>query len=313
MNNPKISVIVPIYNIGQYLSRCIDSILVQTFTNFELLLIDDGSTDNSGRICDDYAKKDNRIRVFHKKNGGVALARQLGIENAIGEYSIHADGDDWVEANMLENMYKKIVESNADVLIADFYFDKNNKSSYIRQNGHEGSSQEILKKIFRGKIFGSLWHKMIRHSLYKKFNVHFIPHIDYCEDVLVLCQILQHDVKVEFLHKAYYHYDHHNAMSITCNYNQNTYKIRQQYVEELINILPQDFDDIKNFVMYQIKREGFINGYLDKVQFYTYKPESFNLSNIFSEHNIRVNICMLLAYIGLFSLAKRFIHILRLR
>lgn len=107
MNNPKISVIVPIYNIGQYLSRCIDSILVQTFTNFELLLIDDGSTDNSGRICDDYAKKDNRIRVFHKKNGGVALARQLGIENAIGEYSIHADGDDWVEANMLENMYKK--------------------------------------------------------------------------------------------------------------------------------------------------------------------------------------------------------------
>ena len=86
MDSPIISVIVPVYNVEQYLPHCIDSILTQTFTDFEVLLIDDGSTDNSGRICDEYAKKDNRIRVFHKENGGVSSARNVGLDNAEGEF-----------------------------------------------------------------------------------------------------------------------------------------------------------------------------------------------------------------------------------
>lgn len=85
MNNPKISVIVPVYNVEQFLPRCINSILAQTFTDFEVLLINDGSTDNSGRICDEYAKKDNRIRLFHKGNGGVSSARNIGLKNVKGE------------------------------------------------------------------------------------------------------------------------------------------------------------------------------------------------------------------------------------
>ena len=107
MNSPKISIIVPVYNAEKYLHRCIDSILTQTFGDFELLLIDDGSTDKSGRICDDYVSKDHRIRIFHKQNGGVASARELGIIQAVGKYSIHVDADDWIESNMLEEMYKK--------------------------------------------------------------------------------------------------------------------------------------------------------------------------------------------------------------
>lgn len=97
MNNPKISVIVPVYNVEKYLSRCIDSILAQTFTDFELLLIDDGSKDKSGNICDEYAKKDSRIRVFHKENGGVSSARNLGLDNAEGEWILFVDADDWIE------------------------------------------------------------------------------------------------------------------------------------------------------------------------------------------------------------------------
>lgn len=91
---PKISVIVPVYNTEQYLPRCIDSILSQTFTDFELLLIDDGSKDNSGKICDEYAAKDSRIRVFHKKNGGATSARILGINNSCGEFICFVDSDD---------------------------------------------------------------------------------------------------------------------------------------------------------------------------------------------------------------------------
>ena len=95
--SPKISVIVPVYNVEKYLPRCIDSILSQTFTNFELLLIDDGSTDNSGKICDEYADKDNRVRVFHKANGGVSSARNLGLDNVKGEWVSFIDADDFIE------------------------------------------------------------------------------------------------------------------------------------------------------------------------------------------------------------------------
>ena len=134
---PLISVIVPVYNTEKYLPRCIDSILAQTFTDFELLLIDDGSTDKSGTICDEYAKKDKRIRVFHKENGGVSTARQLGIDKAIGIYSIHTDGDDWIEKDMLKDMYDKIIEKNADILIADFFINNQQKEEIKYSDGRE--------------------------------------------------------------------------------------------------------------------------------------------------------------------------------
>lgn len=101
--NPKISVIVPVYNTEKYLHRCIDSILAQTFTDFELLLIDDGSKDNSGTICDEYAAKDSRVRVFHKENGGVSSARNLGLDNAKGEWISFVDSDDYTDSYFLEN------------------------------------------------------------------------------------------------------------------------------------------------------------------------------------------------------------------
>ena len=120
---PKVSVIVPIYKAEKYINRCIDSILAQTFTDWELLLIDDGSPDRSGEICDEYAENDPRIRVFHKANGGVSSARQMGQEEAVGEYTIHVDPDDWVEPTMLEELYAKAEADDADMVICDFFLD----------------------------------------------------------------------------------------------------------------------------------------------------------------------------------------------
>lgn len=94
----KVSIIVPIYNAEKYLHRCVDSLLAQDFSDYEILLIDDGSLDASSKICDDYAQKECKVKVFHQKNSGVAAARQLGIEQAQGEYTIHVDADDWVVA-----------------------------------------------------------------------------------------------------------------------------------------------------------------------------------------------------------------------
>jgi len=112
MSSPKISIIVPVYNVIQYLSCCIDSILAQTFPDFELLLIDDGSTDRSGSVCDEYAAKDKRVRVFHKENGGVSSARNLGLDNARGEWVCFVDSDDWVNTEYLQRYYDAVYDSS---------------------------------------------------------------------------------------------------------------------------------------------------------------------------------------------------------
>ena len=105
--SPTISVIVPVYNAEKYLHRCIDSVLAQTYKDFELLLIDDGSKDSSGTICDEYAAQDARVKVFHKENGGVSSARNVGLDHARGEWIMHLDGDDWIEHDMLERLIQK--------------------------------------------------------------------------------------------------------------------------------------------------------------------------------------------------------------
>ena len=112
-----ISVIVPVYMVESYLHRCVDSILSQTFVDFELILVDDGSPDNCGAICDEYAAKDSRIRVIHQKNGGLSAARNAGLDVAREEYYAFVDGDDWIDPDMYENMYRAIQKGNADLAV----------------------------------------------------------------------------------------------------------------------------------------------------------------------------------------------------
>ena len=309
MSKPKISVIVPVYNAERYLRRCVDSILAQTFTDFELLLIDDGSKDKSGEICDEYARNDNRVKVFHKENGGVSSARQCGLDNALGEYSIHVDSDDWIEPKMLERMYGKIIEMHVDILISDFYIDKDGKSIYVDQLSCQTVPIDILKEILKGNLFGALWHKLIRHSLYKEHDIKFIPNINYCEDVLILAQILQLNVKVRFLHEAYYHYDQQNINSITRNYTKETFNMRKLYVKALMDIVPNTFGSIIKSVAFQVKREAFYNGVLDKDGFYNYMPTPLRYI-LFNKYEKRLKLCMILAYFGMFNLAKKIVGII---
>lgn len=120
IKNPKVSIVVPVYNAEKYLHRCIDSVLAQTYSDWELLLIDDGSKDASGSICDEYTTKDGRIRVFHKENGGVSSARNLGLDNAQGEWVTFVDADDYIEENFLKsfegNLDADLVVGNADLV-----------------------------------------------------------------------------------------------------------------------------------------------------------------------------------------------------
>lgn len=207
MCNPKISVIVPVYKAESYLHRCVDSILAQTLTDFEVLLIDDGSPDKSGKICDEYAKKDSRVRVFHKENGGVSSARQCGIDNALGEYTIHADPDDWVESNMLEELYAKAKEENSDIVICDYYEYRNGDITLQKLKLNSLSSQNLLKQFLQQELHGATWNKLIKRSCYTKYNIKFPINIIRWEDLFVVCNLLNNPVKVSYLPKAFYFYD----------------------------------------------------------------------------------------------------------
>lgn len=211
---PKISIITCVYNTEKYLPRCLNSIKSQTFSDFEVLLMDDGSTDGSTEICDTYAKMDSRFRVFHNENHGVAWERQLGLNLSGGVYSIHIDSDDWVEPTMLEKLYNKAIEANADVVICDYYEDTNGVTKYVRQCPKSLESSEIASEMF-AKIQGFLWNKLVRRSCYKRWNIH-IPGIELCEDLYVSLSFMIHGAKVAYLPEAFYHYFRNiNSVSIT--------------------------------------------------------------------------------------------------
>lgn len=212
----KISIIMAVYKAEPYLKRCLDSIINQTFKDFELLLIDDGSPDNSGKICDEYGMLDNRIKVFHRRHTGISATRQFGVDNAIGIYTIHVDPDDWVEADYLEVLYKEAVQTNADIVICDFYEELKNESRYVPQPIIHSTSKEILKDFLLDRLRGYLWNKLIRRSLYENCHARF-PSFNCKEDVFICCSFFIHDVNVHisYVNRAFYHYDcFSNAHSI---------------------------------------------------------------------------------------------------
>lgn len=208
-----ISIITPVYKAEKYLHRSVDSILAQTFTEFELILVDDGSPDGSGAICDEYALKDSRVKVIHKENGGVSSARQCGIDKAVGEYTIHADADDWADPTMLEELYRKAIEDNADIVFCDYHTRKKGKQRYVSQAPGSLHPDALLKQYLRQELHGALWNKLIKRELYTRYNISFPQEIVRWEDLFVVCTMLQHPVKVSYLAKAFYHYD----LSISSN------------------------------------------------------------------------------------------------
>ena len=216
---PKVSVIVPVYKAEKYLRKCVDSILAQTFRDFEVLLVDDGSPDGSGAICDEYARKDPRVRVFHKENGGVSSARQCGLDNACGEYTIHADPDDWVEPNMLEELYAKAKAEDADMVICDYYEELSpTRQRLCCQKPDTLNSQDVMRQLFFQRLHGSLCNKLVRRACYKTFDVKFPPqgmHVIRWEDLFICCDLLRHGIRISYVAKAYYHYDlYSNSNSI---------------------------------------------------------------------------------------------------
>ena len=193
-HTPKISVIVPVYNVEQYLPRCIDSILTQTFTDFEVLLIDDGSTDSSGKICDEYAEKDERIRVFHKENGGVSSARNLGLDNAIGEWICFSDSDDTMRNNYLQVMLSIEEKTNVDMIVCSILRKKYSDRILTLQDFVYEKTQfgNLLCNLRKVGLLGVPWNKLFKAEIIKNNNLQFDINLDSYEDEIFNLQYLQY-------------------------------------------------------------------------------------------------------------------------
>lgn len=179
----KITVVVPVYNISNYLERCIESIIKQTYKKLEIILVDDGSTDNSGLICDKYTKKSKRVKVIHKKHGGLSDARNTGIDMATGEYITFVDGDDYIASDMIEFLYESLEQNDADIstcLFQSFYdeetiLDIDDNTEYVCLN-----SEALEKMLYQNECTTSAWGKLYKTSLFDDIKY---PKGKICEDL----------------------------------------------------------------------------------------------------------------------------------
>ena len=224
-----ISVIITTYNASLFLCSCLERILRQSHLNFELLLINDGSTDSTGEICDEYAKKDKRIKVFHEQHKGVAHARQVGLDNAKGEYILYIDADDIIEPTMLVELYNTAKMTDAELVICDYTELTNSGTVYRKQEPTSRTGIGVLEDILNGILYGALWNKLIKTDCIRKSQAMFPVDLTMREDLVFLAQVLPTIYNVEYMPKSLYGYERRNTSSLTNNYvNESIQYYRQE-------------------------------------------------------------------------------------
>jgi glycosyltransferase involved in cell wall biosynthesis len=286
---PKVSVIVPVYNVEKYLPRCIESILNQTFQDFEILLIDDGSKDKSGQICDEYVKKDKRIKVFHKKNARVSAARNDGIRMAQGKYISFIDSDDWIDPEMYEEMVKKAEKFKLEFIMCDYKKKSENYEDNRTQpiRGGYYSKEEIKNELFQCLIMFdhiefpptiSNWVCLFNLEFLKINNLYYDEDIHYCEDSLFGSKVLYHTTNFYYLKNHHYYNYFYNPTSTTNTYNEKKWESYLKINDRLIKYFGEttEYDFSKQI---QINMLYFTLNMLGQVK-YSGKEEKVKLNMI---------------------------------
>lgn len=297
IKNPVLSIIVPVYNEEKYLKRCIDSILNQKFSNYELILINDGSTDGSGDICDEYQLADNRVRVIHKENGGLSSARNYGLQIAVGKYIGFVDSDDWITADMYSFLIETAIDSEADIVA----------SSYILTKGEERfrkEEQSIICLEGRDKIKFYLesgmkyrvsdypvWNKVYKKKLFEELQ---FPEGQLYEDAVINYRLIKKSNKFVKSNKTTYFYFQDND-SITRNgFKEEDYDILlvgKQLVE-----LAVEEEDEELLRLAQTKEARAYFSMLSKIAVYGFQDDVENRKKIIEDltNNLRKNYKLLL-------------------
>ena len=216
MEEIKVSIIIPAYNVEKYILRCIQSATNQTLKEIEVIVVNDGSTDNTQNIIEKLSKEDNRIILINKKNGGLASARNAGVNISRGEYIHHLDGDDWMEPRACEDMYSFAKERDLDIVVANFYADNDNGGLVLCKpiglNQEFFTGEEFLHILFQEKAYWAFWNKLFSRKIYK--GILQPEDISYGEDALTVPKLVLNSKNIGLIDKAYIHYIN-NPNSIT--------------------------------------------------------------------------------------------------
>lgn len=257
---PLISVIVPVYNVEPYIKKCIESIQNQTYKNLDIILVDDGSTDNSGKLCDEYAKKDLRIKVVHKENGGLVSARKTGVQIAKGEYVAYVDGDDWIESVMYERLVHEIKQ--ADVIISGTMREYSNCTIYEKNKVPDGyyKGDDLKNKIYDKMIYTGefydrgilthVWNSLYKRELLLKNQMKVPDNIRVGEDLACLYPTLLGAKEIVIVSEYYYHYRmrENSIMGINDKEELARLKILYEYLREQF----AQKSDLKENLLYQL-------------------------------------------------------------
>lgn len=254
---PLVSIIVPVYNAKDYLKRCIDSIINQEYKNFELLLVDDGSTDGSSEICDSYGETDERVRVFHKENSGVSASRNLALDNARGDYIQFLDSDDWITPEATKLFVRTALEYDCDMVISDFYRVSGDRISHKGDIEEEGlmTRQEFANIMLENPsdfYYGVLWNKFFRRRIIEDIHLRMDPNISWCEDFLFNLEYIRHASSFFALQVPVYYYvkrkgslvqTQGSGINNTIRMKLNVFEYYNKFYKDVYD--EEDYDNIK--------------------------------------------------------------------
>ena len=298
---PAISVIVPVYKAEKYLHRCVDSLLAQTFSDFEVLLVDDGSPDRSGEICDEYAKKDSRVKVFHKENGGVSSARNLGIDNALGDWICFVDSDDWLDmeafaccskyfnyAELIRFSYSSVYSMDCKEIIDYHLIQYDNRKEYV-------------SKLIEQKSYVAVWGALFKKSTFVP-DIYFDKDISIGEDWIFFIKVVNRCDKIVFVNLPLYKYNECNEYSSTtvfCSEKRCSVFLALKRIAEFVDsdIYLEELGNMKVLLLYNFLKDSFIyKKFIASLKIVCRYIEISFSEILFSKVNIRYKIPLLLVF-----------------
>lgn len=277
-----ISIIVPVYNVEKYLIQCLDSLLMQEYRNLEIILVDDGSTDRCPQICEDFAKRDPRIKVIHKENEGLVCARKTGMQAASGEYIGYVDGDDWIEPDMYGRMYRRMTQENVDIVMCGRYEDTGSFSKKVYHGVLEGryDKEQMLQNIypkmiaseefFDWRIFPSVWDKLFKRECIEKFQMSVDQRLKMGEDAACVYPCLLNAESIYVMHECLYHYRQTTASMVKKIQNYEAEKLQFSLLYQTVNDSLEKYASIydlrkqwKKYVLFLMipRADGLLDGY----------------------------------------------------
>lgn len=279
----KVSVIVPVYNVGKYVGKCLESILNQTYNNYEIIIVDDGSTDNSLKICEQWANKSSRINIIHKENEGLGFARNTGLQYASGDYVLFVDSDDFISPYMIEKLHQSIKKTKSDTAYCGLnrYFDENHIIHYPPKCGEIiYSENEIIDKVLLEMIGTtpnekedmnmevSVWHSLYSMKIIREHNVLFpSERVFMSEDISFHIDYLKHSKRTCFINDCLYYY-RLNQNSLSKKYDANRFFRQKEMYFQIIDKLSQFIESEKYILRADRRLLGGARGrILDIVQF----------------------------------------------